>query len=126
MNLLLDTHTLLWFLSGSKKLNSTSKKLIEDESNNCFVSIASVWEIAIKVSLKKLTLEVSLKELQQVMAQNKIQILPIEINHLAKLMKLKFHHRDPFDRIIIAQALVEKWTILTSDPEFKKYTSKVI
>ena len=122
MNVLLDSHTLLWFLSDDPRLSVRAKEAIEDSANRSFVSVASCWEIAVKLSLGKLTLgkpfdEVFPGELER----NGIGQVPIEISHLRALMTLPWHHRDPFDRVIIAQARVEAMTLVTRDGHAASY-----
>ncbi|MDE0014376.1 MAG: type II toxin-antitoxin system VapC family toxin [Candidatus Poribacteria bacterium] len=122
MKYLLDTHTLLWFLKGDKKLSDKARGLIENSHNTKFLSIASLWEIAIKVSLKKLVLDKSFERLfPEQLHFNRIEILDITIDNLTKLTTLPFHHRDPFDRLIIAQALVEELPIIGADTAFDAY-----
>ena len=121
MPLLLDTHTLLWFYSGDNQLPNHIKQEIENTNNQCFLSIASVWEITIKLGTGKLELDSSLNELFQFITRNQIEILPIEFNHLLRLEKLPNHHKDPFDRIIIAQSLEENLPIYTKDSFFQDY-----
>ena len=122
MKYLLDTHTLLWFLAGDKKLSHRARQLIDDPSNEKFLSIASLWEIAIKVGLGKLDLD---KPFEQMFPErldfNRIQILDITVDSLIKLTTLPFHHRDPFDRLIIAQGLVEGLPIISVDMIFDAY-----
>ena len=113
MELLLDTHAFIWFINGDNVLPDNVKAEIKNIDNKCFISIASLWEIAIKISLKKLELEADFNKIAQLLADNDIQILPVTLIHLQKLLKLKYHHRDPFDRIIISQGLADKSTILT-------------
>ena len=121
MPLLLDTHTLLWFYSGDSQLPDHIKEEIENTNNQCFLSIASVWEITIKLGTGKLELDNSLNELFQFITRNQIQILPIEFNHLLRLERLPNHHKDPFDRIIIAQSFEENLPIYTKDSFFQDY-----
>ena len=122
MKYLLDTHTLLWFLKGDKKLSAKARELIDNPRNAKFLSIASLWEIAIKVSLKKLVLDKSFERLfPEQLHFNRIEILDITIDSLTKLTTLPFHHRDPFDRLIIAQALVEGLPIIGADTAFDAY-----
>ena len=108
MKYLLGTHTLLWFLTGDEKLSGRARQLIDNPSNEKFLSIVSLWEIAIKTGLGKLDLD---KPFQQVFPErlnfNRIRILDITVDSLIKLTTLPFHHRDPFDRLIIAQGLIE-------------------
>lgn len=111
MDLLLDTHVFIWFFNGDNNLSNTAKKLIEDPSNNCWLSIASLWEISIKTSIGKLALRGNLAEVAGFMAAGAISLLPISLENLVKLQQLPFHHCDPFDRLLIAQALVERLTL---------------
>jgi len=122
MKYLLDTHTLLWFLAGDRQLSGRARQLIEDPNNEIFLSIASLWEIAIKVNLEKLTLGKPFEELfPEQLHFNSIEILPITVDSLIKLIVLPLHHRDPFDRLIIAQALVEGLPIIGRDTAFDAY-----
>lgn len=121
MAYLLDTHTFLWFLEGSKRLSKKTKDIIVNPKNKTFISIASIWEMGIKISLDKLELDLSLEELKQELIRNEIEILPLDFDHIIELSKLDFHHRDPFDRILISQARSEKLTILSKDSHFKLY-----
>ncbi len=123
MAYLLDTHTFtfLWFLEGSKRLSKKTKDIIVNPKNKTFISIASIWEMGIKLSLDKLELDLSLEELKQELIRNEIEILPLDFDHIITLSKLEYHHRDPFDRILISQAKSEKLTILSKDSHFKLY-----
>ena len=121
MAYLLDTHTFLWFLEGSKRLSKKTKDIIVNPKNKTFISIASIWEMGIKLSLDKLELDLSLEELKQELIRNEIEILPLDFDHIITLSKLEYHHRDPFDRILISQAKSEKLTILPKDSHFKLY-----
>ncbi|MCF8460296.1 MAG: type II toxin-antitoxin system VapC family toxin [Flavobacteriales bacterium] len=122
MRFLLDTHTVLWFLQGNEQLPNEIRKLIVDVENECFVSVASLWEITVKASLGKLILNEDLEKIYQLLSEN--QILPFQIDyaHLSQLMCLEHFHRDPFDRLIIAQAKAEKLTVLTKDRMFTHYS----
>lgn len=119
---LLDTHTLLWFLSGDDALSYQSKKLIFNTSNKCYVSIASLWEIAIKMNLGKLTIDFDFKGFAELLYENDIDILQITFDHILELMNLEDVHRDPFDRIIISLAKYENLSIITKDKNFSKYS----
>ncbi len=120
MKYLLDTHALLWFLSGDKRLRDRARELMEDSSNDYFLSIVSLWEIAIKA--KKLALTKSFSQLfPEQLEFNGISILDITVDSLIKLTDLPFHHRDPFDRLIIAQALVKELIIIGKDTVFDAY-----
>jgi PIN domain nuclease of toxin-antitoxin system len=126
MNLLLDSHALIWFINGDKQLPDKSVKLICDLENKCFVSIASIWEIAIKLSLRKLDLHGGFDEISKILKQYEIELLPITFEHLEQLLDLDFHHRDPFDRIIISQGIVENLVIVTKDENFPKYLVTIV
>lgn len=106
MNLLLDTHALLWFSEDNPKLSTKVKSLIEDNDNNCFLSIASIWEMAIKVSLNKLKIKDAFNNLVNEIDKYDFLLLPISFEHTVELTKMDFHHRDPFDRLIIAQSII--------------------
>lgn len=122
MNILLDTHSFLWFIAGSEELTVKARKLIENENNLILLSSASLWEIAIKVGLGKLTLSEPFETLiPEQLSMNGFQILDINVSHSAKIIDLPFHHRDPFDRLLIAQALTEEIPIISSDEIFDKY-----
>lgn len=126
MELLLDTHSFIWFLNGDEQLPQNLKNIIADTSNKCFLSVASLWEIAIKSSLGKLELNGDFKQLSGFLTENDIEILPITFEHLQRLVQLPFHHRDPFDRIIIAQVLTERLSVATRDEAFPGYGVKCI
>jgi PIN domain nuclease of toxin-antitoxin system len=122
MKLLLDTHAFLWFIEGNPNLSETARNLIEDEENQRFLSVASLWEMAIKVSMNKLTLQTAFTSLvmQQVYG-NAIELIEIRPGHLDVLAKMPFHHKDPFDRLILAQSIAENISVISKDSEFKKY-----
>ncbi|MEO8820646.1 MAG: type II toxin-antitoxin system VapC family toxin [Ginsengibacter sp.] len=103
MELLLDTHAFIWFIDGDNSLPEKAVHTIKDINNECFISVASLWEIAIKLSLKKIELKSDFNKINNFLADNGIDILPITFDHLQKLLELPYHHRDPFDRIIISQ-----------------------
>ena len=122
MRHLLDTHTLLWYTLADPQLSGTAKALILDPANEILISPASYWEIAIKLSIGKLTLHQPYDDFIDV-CLNKygFVILPIEPKHTAVLTTLPFHHRDPFDRLIIAQAMAEGIRVVSNDPAFDAY-----
>lgn len=125
MKLLLDTHSFLWFIMGSERLSAKAKFLIEDINNQKFISIASVWEMAIKVSLGKLTLEKSFAEIiPSQIHSNGFGILDLKLEHAMKVSELPFFHRDPFDRLLIAQALTEQIAIVSLDTKFDSYQTE--
>ncbi len=119
---LIDTNTFLWFISGDSRLSHTAKTLISEIDNEILLSIASLWEIAIKMSIGKLELSMSYEDLLSAQIEdNEIKLLPIEKNHLKELVRLPFYHRDPFDRLIISQGIAENLPILTCDRLFNDY-----
>ena len=122
MNCLLDTHSFLWFIAGSSKLSERTRLLIENTDTQLYLSIASLWELSIKISIGKLFLKEPFEKIIPAqLTQNSIDLLPISIEHTAALIKLPFHRRDPFDRIIIAQAQVEQLAIIGKDSAFSAY-----
>lgn len=126
MDLLLDTHAFIWFLNGDNQLPVAVKNLIADTSNKCFISIASIWEIAIKSSLNKLELQGDFNQIAGFLTDNDIEVMPITFEHIQRLLQLSFHHRDPFDRIVIAQAFTENLTVATKDTVFHEYGVNII
>lgn len=122
MKLLLDTHILLWYLEGHPSLAENKKLMIEDRRNHVAVSAASLWEITIKISIGKLELMDSLADIENTLRQQGIHILPIYTPHLQQLLGLPCHHRDPFDRLLIAQALAEGMTLVSDDAAFVAYS----
>lgn len=125
MDCLLDTHTFLWFIAGSSELSLKAKEIILNPENKKFVSIVSFWEIAIKLKLEKIQLDMPFKELKNQAVINGFRILPILFEDTLKLTALELHHRDPFDRMLLSQALQNEFTIISKDPEFNKYTKNV-
>ncbi len=126
MRLLLDTHAFIWFVDNDKKLPNNAKIQIENPNNTIFISIASLWEIAIKISLEKLDVSVSIEEMVNLIYENGFEILPILPENIIMISSLDFHHRDPFDRIIITQGLHEQIKIVGKDRVFDKYGIKRI
>ncbi len=123
MNLLLDTQVLIWSLAADRRLKRTARRAIEDGSNRVWVSVASAWEIEIKMALGKLQLP---DDLLAQMTAVKFDALPIRIEHALCLRRLPVLHPDPFDRILIAQALCEGLTHVTSDPILSGYPVRII
>ena len=121
MNYLLDTHTLIWFLNGDKNLSSKARKSIESAGASSFVSVVSLWEIAIKISLKRLDVKASFEQIGEEILKNNFQILPISFQDTLVLSSLPFHHRDPFDRLLIAQGMNNNLTIISKDQYFTNY-----
>ena len=126
MNLLLDTHTLIWFLEGDANLSATAKKLIENPANTNFVSVATFWEMAIKVSLNKLEMQISIQNLKQLLWENGIEVLPITIENTLFVSQLPFHHKDPFDRLLVAQAVNENMILVSKDEAMPLYNVQTI
>jgi PIN domain nuclease of toxin-antitoxin system len=127
MKVLLDTHAFLWLITGDERLSETAQKTFLDPANRLFFSAASLWEICIKKSLGKLSLKSGWFEtIQGELKVNAIQWLPVEMPHCAELTKLPFHHRDPFDRMLIAQAMVEDLLLLSRDGRLSAYEIKRI
>lgn len=125
MRLLLDTQAFLWFVLGDARLSAPARSAIEDPANDSLLSIASAWEIAIKVSIGKLTEIASTKplgeELADKLAANAVQLVPVQLDHVARTVTLPFHHRDPFDRLLAAQSLVDALPLVSSDAVFDRY-----
>lgn len=126
MNLLLDTHALIWFLNGDQNLSGKAKNAIEASENSKIVSIASVWEIAIKLSIKKIRFQNGFNNFLELIEENGFEILPITFDHTIVLSNLKFIHRDPFDRLLVSQCMAEKLSIVTKDENIKRYDVPVI
>ncbi len=126
MNLLLDTHAVIWFITEDEQLSYSLKAAVNNPDNTCFVSIASHWEISIKHSLGKLELKTSLAKIFQLIDQSGITLLPITPTHVLASSTLSFFHRDPFDRLIIAQAMSEGFTLMSKDQVFKEYPINLI
>jgi PIN domain nuclease of toxin-antitoxin system len=126
MNILLDTHTFIWFINGDKSLPDKVIAKIKNVENQCFFSIASIWEIAIKMKLNKLQLKSDFNEITSLCFENEIEILPVTFEHIQELNNLELHHGDPFDRLIIAQGISEKLTVLTKDENFHLYKVKCL
>ena len=127
MKLLLDTHAFIWWDSTPDKIPAATLLLLEDADNPVSVSLASLWEIQIKTQLGKLALRTDLAEvLRQQQTENGIGLLPISLPHILELDQLPYHHKDPFDRLIVAQARIEQAAIITGDRAFKKYDCQTI
>ena len=127
MKILLDTHVFIWWDSAPLKIIPEVLELCQSQDNALLLSVASVWEMQIKLQLGKLKLNIPLPELIESQQHiNDIQILPIEINHVLGLGDLPSHHKDPFDRLIISQAKVEDIVLISKDAIFERYPIKVI
>lgn len=122
MNLLLDTHTFLWFVNNDPTLSQSARHYIESSQDVIYLSMASMWEMAIKISLGKLQTPTPFENFITQQCQiNSFTILHLQLSHVAQVTKLPFHHRDPFDRLIIAQSQIENLTIVGKDPFFDLY-----
>lgn len=121
MRILIDTHVLLWHLEGDEQLSPDRRSLITDPANVIFVSIASFWEVAIKSSLGKLSLSRSISEIFAEVDSSTTSLLAIEPSHTLQVYSLPFHHKDPFDRMIVAQALVDDLYLMSNDANFVDY-----
>jgi PIN domain nuclease of toxin-antitoxin system len=122
MNYLLDTHAFLWFINADSLLSPTAQVAIETGTNVIFLSVASLWEMAIKVSLGKLVVPLPFAEFMlEQMRENNVTLYRIEMVHIGLIATLPFHHRDPFDRLIIAQSLTTQMPIIGKDDVFDAY-----
>lgn len=127
MRVLLDTHAFLWWIDDDARLSVRARSAIGNPLNECLLSLASAWEMAIKVSLGKLTVGGPIDRfLSEQLAVNAFSVLPIDLRHVARVATLAFHHRDPFDRLLAAQALADGLSIVSADPVFKRYGVKRI
>ena len=121
MKYLIDTHTFLWFNEGSSELSIKAKNLIADKTNEIFISIASLWEISIKTAIGKLEIVGEYELIIEDVTDNEIEILSINFAHTVVQNRLPLHHRDPFDRMIISQAIVENIDVISKDEQFDVY-----
>lgn len=122
MTVLMDTHSFIWFAEGNAKLNTRARTIIEDPANDKLLSLASIWEMAIKTSLGKLRLAQPLEQFIPHQLQiNGFEMLEIRFEHVVKITQLPFHHHDPFDRLLIAQSLVEQFPVVSADTVFDSY-----
>jgi PIN domain nuclease of toxin-antitoxin system len=122
MMLLMDTHTFIWYVTDNYRLSNQVLELMNNENNQIFLSMASVWEMGIKNGLGKLTFNLPFETfIQQQLAINDFTVLNIEISHISAVSQLPLHHRDPFDRMLIAQGIVENMPVLSADTIFDAY-----
>lgn len=123
MKLLLDTHIFIWWADQPERLSPAALSALQDETNELVLSVASVWEMQIKMQLGKLKLSLPLKEIiQNQQETNDLTISPVALPHVLALDALPFHHKDPFDRLLIAQSIAEGFTIVTADSQFSAYS----
>jgi PIN domain nuclease of toxin-antitoxin system len=124
---LLDTHAFLWAITNDWRLSRKAQTIFTAGQNDLFLSVASVWEVLTKVQIGKLTLPLPAGPyLKQQMAQNNVQALPLRLEHVLRLEQLPMHHRDPFDRVLISQAIEERWPVVSSDPFLAKYPVSIL
>ena len=127
MRLLLDTHVFLWWVNDDPLLKPKLRKAISSSANECLFSVASAWEIAIKISLGKLDLGQDLERfLPEQLATNRFQLLPVSLTHTLRVAALPWHHRDPFDRLLIAQCQAEGLTLVTADAALAAYDAPML
>ena len=126
MNLLIDTHVLLWMMFEPEKLSKKVKQILENTKNIVNVSYLSLWEIAVKVKIGKLEIKMAFEDIVENIENQGIIFLPIEKKHISETINLELHHRDPFDRMLIAQSKVENLTMITKDNNFSKYDINII
>ena len=127
LDLLFDTHSFVWWADEPAKLSATALAALEDENNRLILSDVSIWEMQIKVQLGKMKLKMPLPDLiESQKRDNDVAILPIKTEHILALDSFPFHHKDPFDRLLMAQSKVENLTIVTLDPEFLTYGVKLL
>jgi PIN domain nuclease of toxin-antitoxin system len=126
MSYIIDTQAFIWYATGDKQLSETALNIIESDTTR-YISIASIWEMAIKNSIGKLEFQIPFEDLiSNQLTINGYEILPINLHHIFQLAKLPLFHKDPFDRILIAQAVTENIPIVSIDPYFKSYPLTVI
>jgi len=127
MKFLLDTHSFIWWDDEPGRLSPTVLSLCQDKENQMVLSVISAWEIQLKMSLGKLTIRKPLKEvIEQQQQDNNLILLPLTLTHVLALDGLPFHHKDPFDRMLIAQAKAENLSLISHDPMMKPYSIPVI
>jgi len=126
VKLLLDTHAVIWLITGDERLPRKTKAIIENKDNTSFVSIASLWEMGIKHSLGKLNLKTDLSLIFDLIDESGLNLLSITPSHILTNTTLDFHNKDPFDRLIIAQAQSEGFTVVSKDGLFKNYKIKLL
>lgn len=122
MKALLDTHAFLWWIDGDPRLSRRARQIIADGSNQVYLSAASAWEISIKAALGRLTVAGDLEEfVTEQVTSNRFEPLPVHLRHALRTYSLPPHHKDPFDRLLVAQAVTEELTLLSADPQLRKY-----
>lgn len=122
-NYLLDTHVFIWWIEGNSRIDKKVKSLIENSKGEVFISMASIWEMAIKISIGKLKLKNSI---DKTINKARFEVLNISLSHALQIIKLPLIHKDPFDRMLVAQAIAENMTLITDDPKVGKYKVKLL
>lgn len=118
---LLDTHALLWLIQGDSQLSNRARAIITTDTNQLYLSIGSLWEITIKLNIGKLKIDHTISEIYTLLARFNIEILPINQSDLEQYLILPLHHRDPFDRLLIAQAIIKELPLVSTDSAFRAY-----
>lgn len=127
MNFLIDSHTLVWSLLEDHRLSKRARHIFQSPPGSLHISMVSLWELSIKITIGKLrTLGSSIAYFRDECREYGIQIIPLRIEHVLRAETLPLHHRDPFDRLLIAQAIEENLTILTDDAHFRRYPVKIV
>ena len=127
MKLLLDTHIFIWWAHQPERLSPAVLSALNDEANDLLLSVASVWEMQIKIQLGKLKLRLPLKALVKNQQEtNDLTVSPVTLTHVLAVGDLPFHHKDPFDRLLIAQSIQEDLTLVTADSQFSAYSVKLL
>ena len=126
MDILLDTHATIWLFEGNEKMPKSTAKILDDLKNMVYVSIASVWEVAIKISIGKLEFDGGIENFIDTIYQNEFELLTISPKHIEMVTALQYIHRDPFDRMLVVQSIAEDMAIMTLDENILKYDVKPI
>ncbi len=126
MTLLLDTHAIIWFLDGSPLLSENARTAILNPNNERLVSVASIWELSIKSGLGKFSFDGGMSGFLKLLDVNGFDILPISVEHAISVASLHQHHRDPFDRLLVAQCACEGFTLVSTDPEIQRYGIRML
>jgi PIN domain nuclease of toxin-antitoxin system len=119
---LIDTHVFLWSIQGGEKLSAQASRIISDNNSQLYLSVASIWEIAIKINIGRLKIDYGVEDIYDLLRQFKIDIISIESQDLVQYLALPLHHRDPFDRILIAQAIARSFVLISADEAFSAYS----
>ena len=123
---LIDTHILLWLMLEPQKLSNAVKKTLQNTNNELYISRISLWEIAIKIKIGKLNIKMNFIDICVALKENDFILLDLKNKHIVETLALPFHHRDPFDRMLIAQAKTENLTIITKDQNFSEYNIDIL